>query len=196
MINYQIFWVNLDIVEPEDYKILIKQPTPLKSGVFYFFSLTNIIYVVHYTMNNLISSQGENTIMNKKTERKNKTNQVVSWPSRNEYFTIDSLIKSNQHMLTSSGSDITLRVRLSDAITKKQTVAPIGTLNCGKGRPKLAFAMTPVTQTALDKAKAEGIILLDESKLIPIMEIKSTITTEVMPVAVEPVKVNTNTVSV
>lgn len=136
-------------------------------------------------MINLISSQGEKVIMNRKTERKNKTNQVVSWPSRDEYFTIDSLKQTNPHMLTASGSDITLRVRLSDAITKKKTVVAVGTRNCGKGRPKLAFAMTPVTQTALDKAKADGIMLLDESKLVTIMEVKPV--AETTPVAVEPV---------
>lgn len=127
--------------------------------------------------------------MNRKTERKNKTNQVVSWPTRDEYFTIDNLIQANPHMLTASGSDITLRVRLSDAITKKQTVVAIGTRNCGKGRPKLAFAMTPVTQTALDKAKTDGIMLLDESKFVTIMEIKPVV--ETAPVAVEPVVTHT-----
>lgn len=125
--------------------------------------------------------------MDKKTERKNKINQVIVWPSRDEYFTIDSLIKSNPHMLTVSGSDITLRVRLSDAITKKSIVAPIGTLNSGKGRPKLAFALTPVTQNALDKAKSDGIILLDESKLIPIMEVTSKLNVNPNVVEVVPV---------
>ncbi len=129
--------------------------------------------------------------MNKKTERKNKTNQSVTWPSHDEYFTIDSLIEINPHMITAPPkcSDITLRVRLSDAITKKKTVAVIGTLNCGKGRPKLAFAMTPVTQASLDKAKAEGIILLDETKLVTVMEMKPL--TEVTPVEVVPVQIHT-----
>ena len=126
--------------------------------------------------------------MNKKTERKNKTNQIVSWPTHDEYFTIDNLIKANQHMITSSGSDITLRVRLADAITKKKTVAAVGTLNCGKGRPKLAFAMTPVTQTALDKAKSDGIMLIDDTKLVTIMEIKPI--TEVAPVEVTSVQMH------
>lgn len=129
-------------------------------------------------MLNLISSQGETLIMNKKTERKNKTNQVITWPANNEYFTIDSLIATNQHMLTTSGSDITLRVRLDDAIKKKNLVAVIGTRNCGKGRPKLAFAMTPVQQTAVDKAKSEGIMLVDESKLIPVMQIRPVVAVE------------------
>jgi len=145
-------------------------------------------------MLNLISSQGETIIMNKKTERKNKTNQVIVWPSHNEYFTIDSLFAANQHMKTPSGKgDITLRVRLNEAITKKRSVAAIGTLNCGKGRPKLAFAMTPVNQLVLDKAKAEGIMLIDDTKLIPIMEIKPVV--EVEP-EVPNVVINTNQVAV
>lgn len=116
--------------------------------------------------------------MNKKTERKNKTNQVITWPSNNEYFTIDSLGVINPHMLTATGSDITLRVRLDDAIKKKNLVAVIGTRNCGKGRPKLAFAMIPVTQTALDKAKSEGIMLTEDSKFIPVMQIKPIVVSE------------------
>jgi len=132
--------------------------------------------------------------MNRKTERKNKTNQVVTWPTRNEYFTIDSLIETNQHMLTSSGSDITLRVRLTDLVEKKKQAARIGTYNRGKGRPKNAYAMTPVTQSALDKAKADGIILLDETELVPIMQI--TPVTEPTPVAVTPVKTYNNTVAI
>lgn len=130
--------------------------------------------------------------MNRKTERKNKTNQVVVWPTRDEYFTIDSLIKNNPHMLTASDSDITLRVRLSDAINKRKTVAVIGTLNSGKGRPNLAFAMTPVTQISLDQARNDGIMLLDETKLVTIMEIAPT--EEVTPVAVINVKTHTTTV--
>lgn len=130
--------------------------------------------------------------MNRKTERKNKTNQVIMWPGHDGYFTIDSLVKLNPHMLTSSGSDITLRVRLSDAITKKKTVVAIGTFNRGKGRPTLAFAMTPVTQTSIDKAKDDGIMLIDETKLVTIMEIKPI--EEVVTVAVTPVTMHTVTV--
>ena len=120
----------------------------------------------------------------KKTERKNKTNQVVSWPAHDEYFTIETLKQKNPHMLTSSGSDITLRVRLADAITKDKTVAVIGTKNLGKGRPRLVFVMTPVNQVALDKAKTDDIMLVDESKIVQVVEITPTVT----PVEVIPVK--------
>ena len=124
----------------------------------------------------------------KKTERKNKTNQVVSWPAHDEYFTIETLKQKNPHMLTSSGSDITLRVRLSDAITNKKTVVAIGTKNLGKGRPRLVFVMTPVNQIALNKAKADDIMLVDESKIVQIVEV----TPIVEPVGVIPIKTHDN----
>ncbi len=69
----------------------------------------------------------------RKTQRKNKTKQVIAWPSQDAYFTIDSLIATNPHMLTSSGSDITLRVRLNKAINDENLVVVIGHLNTRKG---------------------------------------------------------------
>lgn len=119
---------------------------------------------------------------NRKTQRKNKTKQVITWPSHDTYFTIDSLVESNPHMLTSSGSDITLRVRLNKAITEEPfEVAVIGQKNCGKGRPQLVFAMRPVKQTAIDKAKSDG-ISIDVNKLITVMEISPQTPVTIMPV--------------
>ena len=108
----------------------------------------------------------------RKTQRKNKTKQVISWPSHDEYFTIDSLAKANPHMLTSPPklSDITLRVRLNKAINEEDLVAVIGQKNCGKGRPQLVFAMRPVKQSVIEKAKADN-INLDMPKVMPVMEI-------------------------
>src|SRR5208283_5494383 len=108
----------------------------------------------------------------RKTQRKNKTRQVIAWPSHDSYFTIDSLVETNPHMLTSSGSDITLRVRLNKAICDENLVAIVGQKNCGKGRPQLVFAMRPVKQTAIDKAKADG-ISLDMPKIMAVMEIST-----------------------
>jgi hypothetical protein len=108
----------------------------------------------------------------RKTQRKNKTRQVIAWPSHDSYFTIDSLVETNSHMLTSSGSDITLRVRLNKAISEENLVAIVGQKNCGKGRPQLVFAMRPVKQTAIDKAKADG-ISLDMPKIMAVMEIST-----------------------
>jgi hypothetical protein len=118
----------------------------------------------------------------RKTQRKNKTKQVISWPSHDEYFTIDSLVGNNPHMLTSSGLDITLRVRLNKAIEEEGLVAVIGQKNCGKGRPQLVFSMRPVKQSVVTKAKSDG-INLDMPKIIPVMEISANAQTpSVIPV--------------
>lgn len=113
---------------------------------------------------------------NRKTQRKNKTNQNIVWPADTEYFTIKSLIESNQHMLTSSGSDITLRVRLAKAIQQEKLVAEIGRKNCGKGRPELVFAMRPVNTVAVEKARTDGITIDDDSKLVQVMAVVSSTT--------------------
>ena len=132
----------------------------------------------------------------RKTQRKNKTNQVINWPSADNYFTIDSLTKTNEHMLTGGkGSDITLRVRLMKHVKgdgTPKTVDAIGTFNTGKGRPQLVFAMRPVTQSALDKAKKDNVMLSNQSELVPVMDIKKKSSTPV----VEPVKItSTQTVT-
>jgi hypothetical protein len=106
----------------------------------------------------------------RKTSRKNKTKQIISWPAPESYFTIDGLVEANPHMLTSSGSDITLRVRLNKAVSEEDLVAVIGQKNCGKGRPQLVFSMRPVKQSSIDKAKADG-ISLDMPKIMTVMEI-------------------------
>lgn len=124
-----------------------------------------------------------NNATERKTLRKNKTNQIINWPSASDFFTIDTLININQHMLTEKGSDITLRVRLMKAVKEEpKTIAVIGTLNRGKGRPQLAFAMKPVQQVALDKAKSNKIMLLSESELVPVMSITKPIIS-VIPVS-------------
>jgi hypothetical protein len=102
----------------------------------------------------------------RKTQRKNKTNLVIKWPTNDEYFTIKSLQALNPDFI-----EITLRVRLNKAITEENLVAPIGTRNCGKGRPELVLAMRPVKQSVLEKAKENKIFLVEDSKLIPVMEI-------------------------
>lgn len=116
----------------------------------------------------------------RKTQRKNKTKQIIKWPSQDSYFTIDGLIEANPHMLTSSGSDITLRVRLNKAINEENLVVVIGQRNTGKGRPQLAFAVRPLKQTAIDKAKADG-IMLDMPKIITVMEVNTNQTVPVNP---------------
>ena len=106
----------------------------------------------------------------RKTLRKNKTKQVINWPSADTYFTIDDLIQMNQHMVTQSGLDITIRVRLQKAIQEENLVAEIGQKNLGKGRPKLVFAMRPVKQSVVDKATADG-ISVSMTKVMNVLEI-------------------------
>jgi len=108
----------------------------------------------------------------RKTQRKNKTKQVIIWPSNDDYFTIKNLITLNPHMITSSGSDITLRVRLNKAICDDGLVGVIGHKNCGKGRPELVFAMKPIKQIAADKAKLDG-IMIDTPRTITVVNISS-----------------------
>ena len=110
----------------------------------------------------------------RKTQRKNKTKQIIAWPSNNDYFTIKTLVTMNPHMLTSApkSSDITLRVRLNKAIYEENLVSVIGHRSCGKGRPELVFAMKPVTQFAIDKAKIDNIII-DVPRLVTVVDIPS-----------------------
>jgi len=113
----------------------------------------------------------------RKTTRKNNTNGIVNWPSSDEYFTIQDLKLTNEHILTAppKRSDITLRVKLSKAVTEHpMTVAVIGYKHCAKGRPQLVHAMRPVKQSVLDKAKSAGIMLVEDSKIVEIMKIDST----------------------
>lgn len=140
-----------------------------------------MVRVVRLYLLNLKEPKGKLIMSIRKTQRKNKTKQVISWPSYDTYFTIDTLIQSNTHMLTSSGSDITLRVRLNKAVTEENLVAVIGQKNSGKGRPQLVFAMRPVKQSAVDKAKADN-ISIDMPKVVSVMEISSTQQTMVNPV--------------
>ena len=109
-------------------------------------------------------------------QKKNKTNQVVTWPTA-PLFTINEL-----HRLNPKFVEITLRVRLSKAITETHKVSEIGSIPGDKGRPQKVFSMTPVTKATLDKARAEHINLVDNAdKLVQFV----TVTTH--PQSVNPV---------
>jgi len=109
--------------------------------------------------------------MNDKPIRKNKTNLVVNWPATDQSFTINELAALNDNFI-----QITLRVRVQKAIEENRVVA-IGTKNLKKGRPQLVFALRPVSQAALEHAKASGAILDDQSRLITVMEVPASMTT-------------------
>ena len=98
-------------------------------------------------------------------QKKNKTNQVVTWPTVS-LFSIKEL-----HCLNPKFVEITLRVRLIKAKEAGQ-VAEIGSIPGEKGRPQKVFSMTPVTQTTLNKARAEQINLVDNAdRLIHVISV-------------------------
>jgi len=90
----------------------------------------------------------------KKTGRKNRTKQTVTWPTG--YFTIKQLWQQNAGFI-----EITLRVRLNNAIEDK-TIVQLGALKASKGRPNLVFTCAPVTDAVLESARTAG-VTLDES---------------------------------
>ena len=96
--------------------------------------------------------------MNNKNTRKNKMNFSVVWPTT-PYFTIKDLIKLNPKFV-----EITLRVRLTNAIDEEDRFAEIGFVPGAKGRPQKIFAPTPVTKDVLDKAEEAGISLVDKAR--------------------------------
>jgi hypothetical protein len=116
----------------------------------------------------------------KKTNRKNKTNLTVKWPS--SHFTIDALSKLNPEFV-----NITLRVRLNNAIEAKQ-VTSIGTFHVGKGRPKLIFANLPVSEAIIKDARTSGVMLNEAYNSVDV----TTVTT---PTNNAPTKVVTTTVT-
>ena len=114
--------------------------------------------------------------MNKtKTNRKNKTGLTINWP-KDTYFTIKyDLLPLNPEFVP-----ITLRVRVKKALTDN-VIVKIGEKMGGKGRPSLIFATTPVSHDVYEKAKADGILMVDEAKLITVMQV-----TKATPVATTP----------
>lgn len=89
----------------------------------------------------------------KKTDRKNKTNLTVNWPTNT--FTIKELNEANPEFV-----EITLRVRLKKAIETGE-VNEMGVLHNGKGRPTIVFVHGMPTQAHIDEAKNREVILKD-----------------------------------
>ena len=93
----------------------------------------------------------------KKTDRKNKTNQTVTWPSN--VFTIKELNAQNTDFV-----EITLRVRMKKAIDSGE-ITDIGVLHNGKGRPTLVFVYGTPTNEHIEEAKSRQVILKDVSSV-------------------------------
>jgi|NOAtaT_7_FD_contig_21_1942786_length_458_multi_10_in_0_out_0_1 hypothetical protein len=91
----------------------------------------------------------------KKTDRKNKTNLTVTWPSN--IFTIKEL-----NVLNPDFVEITLRVRIKKAIESSE-ITDIGVLHNGKGRPTLVFVHGTPTKEHLEEAKSRQVILKDST---------------------------------
>jgi hypothetical protein len=91
----------------------------------------------------------------KKTDRKNKTNQTVTWPSN--VFTIKELNANNPEFV-----EITLRVRMKKAMESGE-ITEIGVLHNGKGRPTLVFVYGTPTKEHIEEAKSRQVILKDAS---------------------------------
>ena len=103
----------------------------------------------------------------KKTDRKNKTNLTVTWPSNDTYFGVSDLTALNSDFIS-----ITLRVRLKNALDDG-SVSQIGTVHGGKGRPKLAFVMNPVTEAAINAARNAGVMLSDKYNTVNVLDVKA-----------------------
>ena len=123
---------------------------------------------------------------NKKTNRKNKTNLTVTWPSADKYFTIADLLETNKEFIP-----ITLRVRLKNAIDDG-TVVEIGTIHGGKGRPKLAFAMNPVTEDVLATARQAEVVLHDKYNTVKVLDVTNKPTETPVETEVEVSKTTVN----
>lgn len=93
----------------------------------------------------------------KKTDRKNKTNLTVTWPSN--VFTIKELNVNNPEFV-----EITLRVRMKKAMESGE-ITEIGVLHNGKGRPTLVFVYGTPTKEHIEEAKSRQVILKDASSV-------------------------------
>ena len=93
----------------------------------------------------------------KKTDRKNKTNLTVTWPSN--IFTIKELNVNNPEFV-----EITLRVRMKKAMESGE-ITDIGVLHNGKGRPTLVFVYGTPTKEHIEEAKSRQVILKDVSSV-------------------------------
>jgi hypothetical protein len=105
-------------------------------------------------MNNSHNKSGSDYVS--KTGRKNNTKLVLTIPSK-EIFTHDDLVAANPSFVV----DITLRSRFNKELSGGK-VKNIGTINNLKGRPKNVYAVPPITNTIIQKAKDSSVILHSE----------------------------------
>lgn len=117
----------------------------------------------------------------KKTDRKNKTNQTVTYPSC--IFTIKELNELNPDIVT-----ISLRDKVKKAI-KRGELNVIGVLPNGKGRPTLVHVFGSITKSIIDEAKSKG-VHLNRELLVEMVNINSSTKESVVVVDVDTSKTN------
>lgn len=117
----------------------------------------------------------------KKTDRKNKTNQTVTYPSC--IFTIKELNELNPDIVT-----ISLRDKVKKAI-KRGELNVIGILPNGKGRPTLVHVFGSITKSIIDEAKSKG-VHLNRELLVEMVNINSSTKESVVVVDVDTTKTN------
>ena len=117
----------------------------------------------------------------KKTDRKNKTNQTVTYPSC--IFTIKELNELNPDIVT-----ISLRDKVKKAI-KRGELNVIGVLPNGKGRPTLVHVFGSITKSIIDEAKSKG-VHLNRELLVEMVNINSSAKESVVVVDVDTAKTN------
>lgn len=117
----------------------------------------------------------------KKTDRKNKTNQTVTYPSC--IFTIKELNELNPDIVT-----ISLRDKVKKAI-KRGELNVIGVLPNGKGRPTLVHVFGSITKSIIDEAKSKG-VHLNRELLVEMVNINSSTKESVVVVNVDTTKTN------
>lgn len=111
----------------------------------------------------------------KKTDRKNKTNLTVTWPTN--IFTIKELNAANPDFV-----EITLRVRLKKALDSGE-VNEMGVLHNGKGRPTIVFVHGTPTEAHIDEAKSKEVILKD-SLVVNVLKVDNNKTPTSNPVVI------------
>ena len=117
----------------------------------------------------------------KKTDRKNKINQTVTYPSC--IFTIKELNELNPDIVT-----ISLRDKVKKAI-KRGELNVIGVLPNGKGRPTLVHVFGSITKSIIDEAKSKG-VHPNRELLVEMVNINSSAKESVVVVDVDTTKTN------
>ena len=114
------------------------------------------------------------------SKEKSKVNRPVVWPQPGTLFSIKEL-----HTLNPEFPEITLRVRVTNAIEKDKTVSFVGHKNKQKGRPTMILTVGSVTTDVINKAIADGVQVADSTKaLVNVINVKTPISTEDNPPAV------------